>query len=462
MITTNFDTIIIGAGPSGLSAGVRLSMFGKKVLILEKHSVPGGLNSYYSRGERTFDTGLHAMTNFITKGEKGKPLNRLLKQLRIPYDDLQLSPQNYSVINFPTFKLKFNNDISLLINEIETTFPDQVDGFFRLLNMLEEFNDRKQTNEFISAKKVVSGFITDPDLFEAIFYPSLVYGSAWENDVDFPQFAVMFKSIFIEGLSRPVGGIKTILNILLKKYDCLGGEIRFRSPASKITETKNGLEVELVSGEKIKTKNIISSAGHPETISFLSPNKRPTDCPQAGQISFTETIITFDRKPSDFGINATTIFYNATEKYDYKRPKTLIDTQSTSLCFSNNFAIDDFNEGIIRVNHLANFDLWNKLDPEQYLKEKEKVYQTSLKFIKKQLPEFNAKVTFKDVFTPKTIKKYTNNLNGTIYGSPDKLKNGKTKIPGLYLSGTDQGHLGIVGAMLSGIFMSNEHILSRS
>ena len=38
----NYDVIIVGAGLSGLAAGIRLAMFDKKVLILEKHTVVGG------------------------------------------------------------------------------------------------------------------------------------------------------------------------------------------------------------------------------------------------------------------------------------------------------------------------------------------------------------------------------------------------------------------------------------
>ena len=33
----NYDVIIIGSGLSGLAAGIRLAMFDKKVLIVEKH-----------------------------------------------------------------------------------------------------------------------------------------------------------------------------------------------------------------------------------------------------------------------------------------------------------------------------------------------------------------------------------------------------------------------------------------
>jgi phytoene dehydrogenase-like protein len=67
-----------------------------------------------------------------------------------------------------------------------------------------------------------------------------------------------------------------------------------------------------------------------------------------------------------------------------------------------------------------------------------------------------------DMFTPKTITKFTGHLNGAIYGSPQKVRDGRTAFANVYLCGTDQGFLGIVGAMLSGISMANYHILQRS
>src|SRR5207247_10340991 len=67
-----------------------------------------------------------------------------------------------------------------------------------------------------------------------------------------------------------------------------------------------------------------------------------------------------------------------------------------------------------------------------------------------------------DMFTPRTITKYTGHFNGAIYGAPQKIRDGRTAYSNLYLCGTDQGFLGIVGAMLSGISMANYHILQKS
>ncbi|MEJ6621970.1 MAG: hypothetical protein QNL93_08495 [Opitutae bacterium] len=64
-----------------------------------------------------------------------------------------------------------------------------------------------------------------------------------------------------------------------------------------------------------------------------------------------------------------------------------------------------------------------------------------------------------DTFTPRTIKKYTNHANGALYGSPRKSRTGSTNLKNLYLAGTDQGYIGIVGAMLGGIAVANNRIL---
>ena len=48
-------------------------MFGKRVTLLEKHYVVGGLNSFYARKGRKFDVGLHALTNYPSPASENLP-----------------------------------------------------------------------------------------------------------------------------------------------------------------------------------------------------------------------------------------------------------------------------------------------------------------------------------------------------------------------------------------------------
>ena len=104
-----YDVVIIGAGMSGLAAGIRLAYYDKKVCILEKHYRPGGLNSYYTHKGYKLDVGLHAMTNFVPKGTKNAPLTKLLKQLKIKHHEFDLCEQVGSSISFPGIDLNFTN-----------------------------------------------------------------------------------------------------------------------------------------------------------------------------------------------------------------------------------------------------------------------------------------------------------------------------------------------------------------
>ena len=150
-----YDTIIIGAGMSGLAAGIRLAHFDHRVCILERHTAVGGLNSYYRRGGRDFDVGLHAVTNYAPKGTKRGPLARMLRQLRLTWDDLELSPQVGSTVVFPGVSLHFTNDFERFESEVSRHFPRQKDGFQRLVAELAHYEQFAQSCCRRSAREVL-------------------------------------------------------------------------------------------------------------------------------------------------------------------------------------------------------------------------------------------------------------------------------------------------------------------
>lgn len=460
-MTQKYDAVIIGAGMSGLAAGIRLAMFDKKVVILEKHVISGGLNSYYTRRIKetkeliNFDVGLHALTNFAKKGEKKRPLTKLLKQLRIPYDAFQLKEQTHSLIHFKSAQLKFSNDLALLTNEISEVFPKEIDSFTRFTAYLMEYNEVDLNAKYESARSVLDSYFKDDLLKEMIIAPLLIYGSAWENDMDFSQFVIMFKSLYIEGFSRPEGGVRTILDLLIKRYEEVGGELRYRAIVESIKASNEVHGVELKNGEYLETKKILSSAGLPETFKIL--NKETKFRPQIGKLSFTESIYLLKDKTPLKNFDSTIVFYNDSDIYNYQKPNQLFDKSSAVFCLPDNYdRSESQGYGTVRVTHMANYKLWKELEKTEYKEQKETVFGEA-RLLGEKLFNQELDVVFKDVFTPSTIERYTNHFDGTVYGSTTKLRDGKTEIEGLYIIGTDQGFLGIVGSMLSGISMANLH-----
>lgn len=464
MSSSKYDVAIIGAGMSGLAAAIRLAMFDKKVIVLEKHSISGGLNSYYKRRIKEtkeiveLDVGLHALTNFAKRGEKRKPLTKLLKQLRIPYDAFNLKEQSYSLIQFKSESLKFSNDFTLLETEVREKFPAEIDQFIKFIQYVRDYNEVDLNAKYIPAREVLNQYFQDELLIEMLIAPLLIYGSAWENDMDFSQFVVMFKSIYFEGFSRPDGGVRTIINTLLDRLSELGQEIRFRCEVESIeSKDKEVKGIHLKGGEFIETSKVLSSAGLPETFKLL--DEETGFKPEIGKLSFTESIMYFPKKDIAYENGPTIIFYNDSDKYNYARPDQLSDFSSAVFCLPNNYNNDEeTNYLTARVTYMANYKKWVALMKEEYLAAKEHVLKNSYELSKKFLgPDLDLK--FHDVFTPTTIKRYTQHLDGTVYGSTTKLRDGKTEVKGLYVIGTDQGFLGIIGSMLSGISMANLHCL---
>jgi hypothetical protein len=83
--------------------------------ILERHTTIGGLNSFYRLRKRNYDVGLHAVTNYAEPGTKQGPLSKLLRQLRMKWEDFDLRPQlRSSSIVFPGATLHFNESVQLI------------------------------------------------------------------------------------------------------------------------------------------------------------------------------------------------------------------------------------------------------------------------------------------------------------------------------------------------------------
>jgi phytoene dehydrogenase-like protein len=460
----DYDVLIIGAGMSGLAAGIRLAYYDKRVCIIEKHYRVGGLNSFYNRGGRKFDVGLHAMTNYVPEGVRLTPLPKLLRQLRLKREDFALCPQRMSAIKFPDKTLRFNNDLEFFVQEVVDNFPAQADNFQRLLKTIFEYDELNLYAKPISARKVVSSIISDPLLIDMVLCPLMFYGNAQENDIEFGQFVIMFKGIYCEGFARPEAGVRQILDVLVRKYRSCGGELKTRCAVTSIEASNGRVEsILLDNGEVLTADEILSSAGYVETMRLLS-NYDPTGIEdKSGQLSMVEFITVLNKQPAEMGHETTIIFYNNSNRFDYRKPHELVNVYSGVICCPNNFQYENpLPEGMIRITNLANFDLWDRLGKQEYKAQKSAWLGTSLNEVVKLIPDFRDSIIFADVFTPKTIYKFTGHINGAVYGTPNKIKMGTTHLENLFICGTDQGFLGIVGAMLSGISMANLHILQKA
>lgn len=469
----HFDALVIGAGMSGLAAAIRLAHFGKKTLLLERHNAIGGLNGFYFLGGRKYDVGLHAMTNFVPAGTKNAPLTKLLRQLRIRYDELDLCPQKSSAILSFGNKIRFSNDFSLFESEIARAFPRQIDGFRKLDAFLADYNETALDAADASARACVGEFISDPLLVDTLFIPLSFYGSSLPDDMALPQFAIMWRSIFREGFARPHIGVRQITRTLQRKLRESGAVVRMKCGVKKIRiDGKRATAVELDDGSIVSAEKILSSVGSSETLRLCEGVPANYGEENIGQLAFCETITQLNAVPEkDFGWDETILFFNDADRFRYRNPDSLIDPLSGVICIPNNYAWKNPEnapqEGCLRVTCLADYKRWKALSrgSDAYIRTKATAYERLQIAARAHLPavddaQFRNAICATDMFTPLTVERFTGKLGGAIYGATQKNRAGTTPFENVFLCGTDQGFLGITGAVLSGISMANLHMLA--
>lgn len=463
-MTDAYDTIIIGAGMSGLAAGIRLAQFDQRVLVLDRHYLWGGLNSFYKQKGRRFDVGLHALTNFVPPRTKGRPLTRILRQLRIPYDALRLGEQHGSRVSFPGVSLRWTNEFEVLRAEVADRFPSEIDGFDRLVRDIAEYPDL--ADESIPrrmAREVLPDYLGDRTLVEMLLLPLLYYGSPTPDDVDWASFVILFKSLYEEGFARPEGGVRTILDLLRDRYLELGGELRMKAGVAGILHGREGVHgVRLDDGTELRCGTILSSAGFVETMRMADMSES-APARDVGPLTFVEYLTVMDRRPADVGHDDTIVFFNTEDRLVYgpPAPGEPVDLRSGVICCPDNYASEEpLPEGLFRLTVLARHDAWTTMAEDDYVAAKERYWNEAHAAAAPFAFDPRPHSVYVDGFTPRTIEKFTGHLGGAVYGTPNKQRSGRTAVDGLFLCGTDQGYLGIVGAMLSGIAMANQHALT--
>jgi phytoene dehydrogenase-like protein len=316
----------------------------------------------------------------------------------------------------------------------------------------------------LSTRARLAELISDPLLVEMLLCPLMWYGNAREHDMDWGQFCIMFRSIFLEGMARPFRGVRLILKNLVRRFRELGGELRLRSGVQRLlVDGDVATGVVLENGQELQARVILSSAGFVETLRMCD-DRGVGEVPEPGQMSFIETVSILDKMPREIGHDRTIVFYNDSPKFDWSVPQhELCDVRTGVICSPNNFDYHagegQLPEGVVRITSIASYDRWSRLDADQYALEKLKWYDRAVASAVRFMPEFRSHVIDTDMFTPTTIRRFTSHDNGAVYGAPRKRLEGTTHLKNLFLCGTDQGFVGIVGSIVSGIAMANKHCL---
>ena len=121
----NWDAIVIGSGIGGLTTAAALTRLGRRVLVLEKHYVAGGLTHEFSRNGYSWDVGVH----YVGAMHPKSPVGKVLSQLMNSPPDFAPMPQVYDRLHLPDdFKFAVRHPKQAFFDDLAERFPSEVTG----------------------------------------------------------------------------------------------------------------------------------------------------------------------------------------------------------------------------------------------------------------------------------------------------------------------------------------------
>ena len=488
----NYDAIIIGAGLGGLMAGAQLSKKGKKVLILEQHYLAGGAATTFSRKGFRVEVGLHELDGLDNKGEGVHSLLNSIGAL----DELEFVrvPEFYRFTN-SRHDIVVPDNVDEAIEVLSKHFPNEKAGiqkyFDKLLGIRNDLRTMpskgwKKLLMPITHKHLVTSMrqtmgdfmdsIIKDDELKLVLAANMGYyhDNAYTMALSF--YGVAQASYYTGGGFFIKGGSQNLSDYMVRYIEKNGGTVQLQQLVSKIiTQDGQAVGVEYADVRKPEEKKqehakvIIANAAMPNVANQLldrevsAPIRKRIEklTPGPGLLSL---YLGFKKSPKAMGNKHYSTFIVHPEVKNIRALKSNSEDrfEKRSFVFVDYSQIDSGlapeGKGFGVICSADQLEYWESLSDEAYQIEKERAAQVLIDRLEEQIPGIKEQIEYYEMGTAKTVKRYTLNPHGTVYGfaqTPEqsfmKRPQHRSEIPGLYFaSAWVMPGGGFSGAMYSG------------
>ena len=492
-----YDTIVIGSGIGGLTSAVLLSkIYKQKVLVLEQHFEIGGQTHEFMRvkdGKKYhWDVGVH----YIGEMKKGLMSRKVFDFITDGKMEWNKMADPHDVFIYPDLKFPQASDPKSFQEDLVNRFPSEEQA------IMQYFIDMKKASgwfqSFLIGKILPLGFIGDllknknkklalsttKEYLDERFKDKklkAILCSIW-GDYGVPpsESAFVIHSLvvrsYLYGGYFPVGGASSIARNMIPIIERNGGKVLGKKPVSRIiVENNKAVGVQVIikdKTEKYFAKKIVSDAGAFNTFQKLipenlqSPFSDELNTDKLG-ISTNTLYVGLKESPEKLGIKGENMWIFTDYDHDkmYQNSKISNDIQMAFVSFPSikNSLAQTHTMEIISFTQYDKFNKWKDTkwmkrgaDYDEYKKE---ISNKLVDFAEKHIPGISELIVFHELSTPLSMKHFTAWEKGGFYSypfTPDRFSNkafsSKTPIKNLYLTGTDAGMLGVLGAMMGALF----------
>jgi carotene isomerase len=489
------DVIVIGSGIGGLTAAALLARYGKRVIVCESHTIPGGAAHSFRRRGFEFDSGPSFYCG-LTSAESLNPVKQVFDVLgesleAVPYDP-------FGHYHFPEATFAVYGNVERYRQEIAKITPQGAKEFKRFEERLLPLYDAMKGIPTLALRadwqvipvlvgrylpsllkmlphlplvqasvgNVMDATVQDPWVRRLIDLECFLLSGLKAHGTIAPEVAFMLGERSRACVEYPVGGSGAIVKALVRGLERWGGQLLLGCHVEQIlVETQPGASlrkvvgVQLTNGEILNAPIVISNASIWDTYTKLL---HPDDLPASYRKAALDTPIVDSFMHLHLGIRGEGL-ENITGHHVVVHDASKDITVAGNTCMISIPSVWDATlapEGhhVVHAYTLEPYAGWER-NTEYEQKKREKA-QSLYRALERIIPDIRERVVLELIGTPLTHAYYLRRYRGS-YGPAIEAGKGMfpgchTPIRGLYRVGdsTTPG-IGVPAVAASGILCAN-------
>lgn len=475
----DFDVIIIGSGIGGLMSAGLLSARGLKVLLIERHTAPGGYLASFRRKGYLFDAAVDCIAGAAPGGLIHRALELLEVQDRIHF--VRVDPVRMSI--FPGGGVAVDGDSAAYRERLSGLFPREREGIGHLLGRMDRVYG--ELGSFLNA--LISG-----DRRLTVPHPGILqlmgssYAALLDDTIDdyrlkailsdrcpfigLPPTKVsalamvsLMMSYFAFGAYRPAGGFQRLADVFVEGIRERGGVVILNRGVRRILldhqDCCRGVLCD--NGEEYTSRYIISNIDLIQTFRELLGGRYGSfadDLLLSPGVSTSFFVVYAGMRGSGGDCSSIGYFPSYAMESFFRADRAFAEDSTVGITMAS---IDDPSrapEGCTTVVLHELLETWDTgLD-------KSACADAVIRKAGRVIPGIEDRIEIVEAATPHTFCRYTGNTGGAAFGwrqTPGFRGARRHGIPNLYIAGHwgDMGG-GVLGAAYSGARAAGD-VLSR-
>jgi phytoene desaturase len=463
-----YDVVVVGSGIAGLSAAAVLAKSGKRVLVVERHHHAGGYVHSFRRGAFHFDAAVHLVGGCgVVNGGPGGLIHRLLDLLGVrekctflPVDPL------YAAI-FPGLRVAVPGGLEAFVEAHVREFPGERAGleklvalcaeiyrevpldpiylsFWQTVQMVKRFPSLR-SYERATVADVLDQHLSDPRL-KSLFATLWPYTGLPPTRLSFVFWSVLLMNYVVDGSFYCQGTFARLSEALVSALVDHGGELVLGCGAQRIV-TKDGQVrgVLLDGGQQIEVPVVISNADATQTFDDLVGVDQLPDEFVAGyrrlrpSLSACVVYLGTDLDLRALGACHAMLAYRS---WDHAETHSQMLAGRPTATLITIPTLSDPSIAPPGQNIIVGLTPVPFASEEHWADVKSRYVDTIVALVADLFPGLKDHITFVEGATPHTLRRYSRNTGGAMYGwehSPDQAGLSRlghnTPVRGLYLAG---------------------------